>query len=245
MTASITKEKFGARERANFDHADAVGGKDVEDEADLVHLAEMSNHSYLTFNQAYAGSTTLTMSTLLHRAYRASESWRNLFAIDSLLVSPQEEQGRGVGEEPGGVKRPRADSGSPSLLLAACKKARLRTRATYDEAALLAVARTLYDDPALQFRVPGQRNGVLAVLGRRPSEQAVLILATGSGKTLLVMVGAALRDAGTTILILPTVALRGDMLVRLGRVGVRYLVWSPASTQSAPLVIVSAEAACT
>lgn len=59
------------------------------------------------------------------------------------------------------------------------------------------------------------------------------------------MVGAALRDAGTTILILPTVALRGDILVRLGRAGVRYLVWSPASTQSAPLVIVSADAACT
>lgn len=74
MAASITKEKFGARERANFDLANAVGSKDVEDEADLVHLAEISNYSFLTFNYAYAGSTTLTISILLYYAYRASES---------------------------------------------------------------------------------------------------------------------------------------------------------------------------
>lgn len=127
VAASITKEKFGARERANFDHADAVCSKDVEDEADLVHLAGMSNHSYLTFNQAYAGSTTLTMSTLLHRAYRASESWRNLFAIDNLLVSPQEEQGRGVRR---GARRGEAAAGGLGLPVAPPRRVHGRGRPT-------------------------------------------------------------------------------------------------------------------
>ncbi|KAL6359113.1 hypothetical protein LRP88_09313 [Fusarium phalaenopsidis] len=86
---------------------------------------------------------------------------------------------------------------------------------------------------------------MLATLGPRPAEQVIVVLATGSGKTLIVMVGAALEGAATTILILPTVALRGNMLVRLGKVELKHHVWSPGSSKSAPLVIMSAEAACT
>jgi hypothetical protein len=60
-------------------------GDNIEDELDLVALAEQSNHSYYTFNHAYVGTTTLTMSALLHRNYRASESWRTFFRFDHLL----------------------------------------------------------------------------------------------------------------------------------------------------------------
>jgi hypothetical protein len=56
--------------------------EEVEDEVEIVFLAGMSNYSFRTFNHAYAGSTTLTTINLLHRAYRASESWRSLFRID-------------------------------------------------------------------------------------------------------------------------------------------------------------------
>ncbi|KAJ3459958.1 hypothetical protein MRS44_016031 [Fusarium solani] len=211
--ASITKEKFSAKERANFDLEEIAAAEEVEDEAALADLAGMSNHSYRTFNHAYAGSTTLTMSTLLHRAYRASQSWRSLFRAQGLLN--------------------------------ACKKARFRTRPAQKEDGLLKVARRLYNDPGLQLRRPGQRDGMLATLGPRPAEQVIVILATGSGKTLIVIVSAALEGAATTILILPTVALRGNMLVRLGKVALKHYVWSPGSSKSAPLVIMSAEAACT
>ncbi|WAO87449.1 Hypothetical protein NCS54_00475800 [Fusarium falciforme] len=71
---SITKEKFSAKERANFDLEEIAAAKEVKDKAALADLAGISNHSYHTFNHAYASSTTLTMSTLLHRAYRASQS---------------------------------------------------------------------------------------------------------------------------------------------------------------------------
>jgi superfamily II DNA helicase RecQ len=59
------------------------------------------------------------------------------------------------------------------------------------------------------------------------------------------MIGAAIADAGTTILVLPMVALRGDMLRRFHQVGIRPLIWSVDCKQSASLVFVSAEAACT
>jgi superfamily II DNA helicase RecQ len=229
MAASITKEKFSAKKRADFELENDMG-EEIEDELDLVALAELSNHSYYTFNHAYAGTTTLTMNALLHRNYRASESWRTFFRFDHIL------QG----------KRPRGASETLSLrMLDASKRSRVRRRGAYAEADLLAVARKLYNAPDLQFRVPGQRNGVLAIMGPQPAEQVVLVIGTGSGKTLVVMIGAAIADAGTTILVLPMVALRGDMLRRFHQVGIRPLIWSIDCKRSASLVIVSAEAVCT
>jgi superfamily II DNA helicase RecQ len=63
-------------------------------------------------------------------------------------------------------------------------------------------------------------------MGPQPAEQVVLVIGAGAGKTLVVMIGAAIVDAGTTILVLPMVALRGDMLRRFHDVGIRPLVWS-------------------
>jgi hypothetical protein len=133
VAASITKEKFSTKDRANFDLEEYVGDN-IEDELDLVALAEQSNHSYHTFNHAYAGTTTLTMSALLHRNYRASESWHTFFRFDHFL------QG----------KRPRGASETLSLrMLDASKRGRLCRKGAYSEADLLAVARKLYHDPIL------------------------------------------------------------------------------------------------
>jgi hypothetical protein len=68
FAASITKEKFSAKEQANFD-LEAGVREDVKDELDLVALAKLSNYTYHTFNHAYTGSTMLTMSALLYRNY--------------------------------------------------------------------------------------------------------------------------------------------------------------------------------
>jgi hypothetical protein len=84
FAASITKEKFSVKEQANFNLKEGVG-EDIKDELDLVALAELSNYTCYTFNYAYAGTTTLTMNTLLHRNYRASESWRTFFRFDYIL----------------------------------------------------------------------------------------------------------------------------------------------------------------
>jgi hypothetical protein len=68
------KEKFSAKERAKFD-LEEVAGEDIKDEQDLVALAELSNYIYRTFNHVYTRTTTLTISALLCRNYRISESW--------------------------------------------------------------------------------------------------------------------------------------------------------------------------
>ena len=63
-------------------------------------------------------------------------------------------------------KRPRGAFETLSLrVLDASKRGQMRRRGAYSEADLLAIARRLYNTPDLRFRVPGQRRGVLAVIG--------------------------------------------------------------------------------
>jgi superfamily II DNA or RNA helicase len=89
-------------------------------------------------------------------------------------------------------------------MLDASKKGQFRRKGAYSEADLLTVARKLYSLPDMQLRVPGQRKALLAVMGAQHAEQVVIILATGSGKSLIPMVGASVADARTTILVLPS-----------------------------------------
>ena len=68
VSAAIFKEKFSAKEQANFDLGSGQGLEDINEELDLVAVAEHGNHSYSIFNRAYAGSPTLTMNALLQKA---------------------------------------------------------------------------------------------------------------------------------------------------------------------------------
>ncbi|KAL5344454.1 hypothetical protein ACLOAV_010434, partial [Pseudogymnoascus australis] len=170
------------------------------------------------------------MNALLHRNHRASESWRAFFRFDHVL------QG----------KRPRGLSETLSLrMLDASKRSRVRRRGAYSRADLEEVARRLYNMPELKLRMPGQRDGLLAMMGPNPAEQVVLVMGTGSGKTLVFMVGASVADARTTILVLPMVVLRGELLQQCNRVGIRPLIWSVGCREWASLVVVLAEAVCT
>ncbi|ELR07740.1 hypothetical protein GMDG_08537 [Pseudogymnoascus destructans 20631-21] len=203
MSMSICKEKFGGGDRASFDLEGDAGD---DEESELMAMAEQSNHSYRTFNQAYAGSSTLTMNVLLHRAYKASSSWHSFFRFDRILDG----------------KRPRGMSEVLSLrVMDAAKHSQARPRKAYSESDLLDAARKLYSAPDLQFRA-GQRRGLVAMMVK-PVEQLVLILGTGSGKTLVFLVGTAVAEDRTTILVIPAVALRGDMVSRCREVGIQPL----------------------
>jgi superfamily II DNA helicase RecQ len=97
----------------------------------------------------------------------------------------------------------------------------------------------------MQLRVPGQRKALLAVMRTQHAEQVVVVLVTGSGKTLILMVDASVADARITILVLSIMILRSDMLRRYLLVDIRSLIWISGVKQSASLVVVSAEAICT
>ena len=87
---------------------------------------------------------------------------------------------------------------------------------------------------------------MLAVTSRH--EQVVVVLPTGGGKSLLFMLPCVLPDAGVTILVLPLVSLRGDLLRRVRKLGIGHHVWSadePERGSTASLVFVTVEAAAT
>ena len=146
ISASICKEKFSANERGHFDLEDNRA-EDMEDELDLIAMAEQSNHTYRTFNHSYAGSTTLTINALLHRSHRASASWNTFFRFDHLLQQ----------------NRLRSTSVAPLLhMFEDSKRSQVRRRGIYSVADLTAVARSMYGKPDMNLRIPGQRDGMLA-----------------------------------------------------------------------------------
>lgn len=75
------------------------------------------------------------------------------------------------------------------------------------------------------------------------TEQVVVILPTGAGKSLLFMLPCTLPDAGVTILIVPLVSLHRDILRRIKEMSIEHLEWHPGESREAALVLVSAEAA--
>ena len=97
--------------------------------------------------------------------------------------------------------------------------------------------------PGASFKSPEQREGLAAVL--RGESPVVAILPTGGGKSLLFMLPAQLKDARTTIVVAPFVALAEDIANRCGAAGIPCIQWRPGPKYTAPVVIVSAEAAVT
>jgi superfamily II DNA helicase RecQ len=65
---------------------------------------------------------------------------------------------------------------------------------------------------------------MLALLGPSFAEQVVIILRTGSGKTMVITVGVSLTDARTVILVVPLFALQDDLLGRFRQIGIQSLL---------------------
>jgi len=77
------------------------------------------------------------------------------------------------------------------------------------------------------------------------TEQVVVIMATSEGKSLLFILPYILPNARVTILVLPLVSLRGDLLRRVRELGIDHLVWAPSKLRDAPLVFMTIEAVYT
>jgi superfamily II DNA helicase RecQ len=77
------------------------------------------------------------------------------------------------------------------------------------------------------------------------TEQVVVVLGIGEGKSILFMLPCMLPSTSITILILPLVSLRGDLLRRVRELVIDHWIWTPYETRTTPLVFMSAEAAGT
>lgn len=100
--------------------------------------------------------------------------------------------------------------------------------------------RKLYGNKEAGWKSVEQEQALATIMSW--TEQVVAILPTGAGKSLLFMLPCTLPDAGVTILIVPLVALHGDMLRRVREMKIDHLEWQPGESREAALVLVSAEA---
>jgi superfamily II DNA helicase RecQ len=73
----------------------------------------------------------------------------------------------------------------------------------------------------------------------------VVVLGIGEGKSILFILPYILPSTSITILILPLVSLRGDLLRRVRELVIDHWIWISYETRTTPLVFISAEAAGT
>ena len=232
MTVSIVATKFAADiDCFETDEAD----EDAEEiEADIRNMTRQRNHTTRTANRAYANQHNANFGNvwdgLIRKNLRASRLWQDLWGLDSLLGP--------LGKR----KQDKSESSSPRMLkriaMGVC-----RSRKKWSAAALLKGARKLYGDEALKWKSAEQERAMTTVMSW--TEQVIAILPTGAGKSMLFMLPCTLPEAGVTILVVPLVSLRGDLLRRVRELNIDYLVWTLGEVRDAPLVFVTVEAACT
>lgn len=190
------------------------------------HLPDTANRSYA--NQHSYGNLA---DDDVHRNLTASTLWHGLLGLSGSLLAAS--------------RRPREELGSDDELGHFVKRVmntRPRERTTYTDKELTLKAAELLGTPGFSWR-PGQQALLRAILQGR--KDIVAILPTGSGKSLAFMLPCKLPDAKITVLVLPLVSLRVDMVRRLRELRIDFSVWSPHSQATSRLVIVSVEAAIT
>ncbi|KAJ6438068.1 P-loop containing nucleoside triphosphate hydrolase protein [Purpureocillium lavendulum] len=244
MTVSIVKTKFTKEEARCFDIAIDDGGEEGEDaeeiDDDVRAMTKQRNHSTRTVNHAYSNQQGASFGGvwdgLVRRGLRASILWQQLWDLDTVLAPSACDRKRCCSEAgllPGGPE-----------LLKRIAMGTYRRRTAWTSKALLQQARALYKDDALRWKSAAQERAMAVVTSR--AEQVVIVLGTGEGKSLLFMLPCVLPGAGVTVLVLPLVSLRGDLLRRVRELGIGHHVWSLEEPDtSAPLVFVAVEAAAT
>ncbi|KAK0862323.1 hypothetical protein LTR87_016636, partial [Friedmanniomyces endolithicus] len=226
MTVAIVKTKFAGHIgcfEANEDDEDAA-----EMEADIRIMTKQRNHKTQIVNRAYANQTGAIFGNvwdgLIRSGLRASTLWQKFWGVDTILKGPKRAR---VDDSPGLTKR--------------VSMGVYRPRKPWSSDALLGGVPKLYNSPEMRWRSAEQEQALITIMSW--TEQVLAILPTGAGKSLLFMLPCTLPGAVITILIVPLVALRGDLLRRVEELEIDHLKWSPGEGREASLIFVSVEAA--
>ena len=228
MTVTIVKTKF-ASQIGCFE----VNEKDEdaeEIEEDIRAMTKQRNHQTRTVNRAYANQTGAAFGNvwdgLVRMGLRASTLWQDLWGVETILQSKKRKQ-----------------EGDASRLVKRVAIGVYRPRKLWSAEALLGGMQKLYQSKEMRWKSAEQEQALTTIMSW--TEQVVAILPTGAGKSLLFMLPCTLADARITVLVVPLVSLRGDLIRRVTELQINFLEWLPGERREAALVFVSVEAACT
>ena len=228
ITVAIVKTKFASQiECFEADEDD----EDAEEMDEAVRaMTKQRNHKTQTVNRAYANQTGSAFSNLwdgqIRMGLRASTLWQDFWGVEMIMK---------------GKKRTRAEDGS--RLQKRMAMGIYQPRKPWSADALLGGVRKLYGTQEMSWKSADQERALTTIMSW--TEQVVVVLPTGGGKSLLFMLPCTLPDAGITILVVPLVALRADLLRRLRELRIDHMEWLPGEKRESELVLVTAEAAST
>ncbi|KAK0775796.1 hypothetical protein LTR75_016455 [Friedmanniomyces endolithicus] len=228
-TVAIVKTKF-AGDLGCFETDDA--DEDGEEIAPNVrNITEQRNHRAQTVNRAYANRAPSSSAFanlhdgLIRRGLRASHLWQAWLGVD---LSFADRRRRG-GALPGASMEKQIARGI------------YQPRSPRTPEDPLVQMRQLYGQPEMQWKSAEQKRALTTMVIWR--EQLVAVLATGAGKSMLGMLLCTLPDAAATVLVVPLVSLRGDLLRCVVDLRMDHFEWTPGERREAALVLVSVEAA--
>lgn len=195
-------------------------------------------HSSHTGNRAYGGSINFS-SSLTDAGVQVylwtSKLWWTLFE-ETVRSAPSRKR----------VRPQSMTNESPSLLKRVAHRVRPpRYLRRWGSETVLVALRRLYRDPQARFRSDMQRDMVELVTARHT--EVIIILAPGAGKSLAFTVPIFLPQAGTTVVVVPLIALKQDLVRRCRDASIEYSVWEAHGNSErytgTPLLFVSAEQA--
>ncbi|KAK3684401.1 hypothetical protein LTR37_020307 [Vermiconidia calcicola] len=229
MTVAIVKTKFASQIGVFEVDADDEGAEEMEQ--DIRIPTKMRNHKVRTANRAYANQNGANFGNvwdgLIRMGLRASTLWQDFWGVNVVLRDK---------------KRPAVDSTAPSLTKRVAMGV-YRPRKPWSTEALLGGVRELYGNEAMEWKSAEQEQALALIMTW--TEQVVVILPTGAGKSLLFMLPCSLPGAGITILVVPLVSSGSDLLRRLTELRIEHMVWLPGERRETSLVMVTVEAAAT
>jgi Orsellinic acid/F9775 biosynthesis cluster protein D/DEAD/DEAH box helicase/Helicase conserved C-terminal domain len=139
---------------------------------------------------------------------------------------------------------PSLTSDAPLPKRMAVRRTPQRHRRRWTAAEAMTALRSLFG-PDATYSSPAQCRMIEEIVSGRG--EVVAALATGEGKSLAFMLPSRLVQAGTTVVILPLVVLKQDMIRRCTQAGLSFMVWDRHGEHTrydgCPLIFVSAEAA--
>jgi superfamily II DNA helicase RecQ len=195
-------------------------------------------HSTRTGNRAYGGSINFS-SSLTDAGVQVylwtSKLWWTLFERQvQESISGKRARSLSMSETPSSsslIKRVAHQTRTPRHL-----------RRWGSETVAIALKR-LYRQPDAGFRSPIQRHMVEVVA--TGYAEVIIIVATGGGKSLSFLVPICFPQAGTTVVVVPLVALKSDLVRRCWEADIQYSIWTSHGDHQrytgTPLLFVSAE----
>jgi len=227
MTVAIVKTKFANQIGCFAADSDDEDAEEMDDT--IKTMTKQRNQKTQTVNRADANQTGASFGNvwdgLIRMNLRASTLWHEFWGVETMLK---------------GKKRGRA--AEESRLTKRVAMGVYRPRTPWSPEALLGGAK-LYGNDGMGWKSAEQEQALTTIMSW--TEQVVAILPTGAGKSLLFMLPCTLPDAGITVLVVPLVSLRGDLLRRLRELRIDHIEWSSGERRESGLVLVTAEAAST